>query len=172
MFSNSIAAISGGKLSLQTLAQRRWQNTTKIPPRDRRNLPGQGPIPATTRKYSTICAFVEDKLEKSQRASSLDGTQYPGSIFLALVSVLESDYQEQLYLRGETIGFCGYGSGAKAKVFEGEVQDRWQQVAAKFRLFERLADRHAIDAAAYESLHRGVSKKSFLRPGRNSYCWA
>lgn len=132
-------------------------------------------------------AFVEDKLEKSQRASSLVGNQYTGSIFLALVSVLESDYQEQIDLRGETLGFCGYGSGAKAKVFEGEVQDRWQQVAAKFRLFERLADRHAIDAAAYESLHRGVSKKSFLRPrkefvllgvgadrgleGQRSYAW-
>ena len=67
MFSNSIAAIyRSGKLSLQTLAQRRWQNTTKIPPRDRRNLPGKGPIPATTRKYPQFRAFVEDKLEKSQ----------------------------------------------------------------------------------------------------------
>ena len=132
-------------------------------------------------------AFVERKLEKSQRASSLVGNQYTGSIFLALVSVLESDYQEQIDLRGEMLGFCGYGSGAKAKVFEGEVQDHWQQVAAKFRLFERLADRHAIDAVAYESLHRGVSKKSFLGPrkefvllgvgldrgleGQRSYAW-
>jgi hydroxymethylglutaryl-CoA synthase len=132
-------------------------------------------------------AFVERKLEKSQRASSLVGNQYTGSIFLALVSVLESDYREQVDLRGQTLGFCGYGSGAKAKVFEGEVQDYWQQVTGKFSLFERLADRHAIDAAAYESLHRGVRKKSLLRPrkefvllsvgvgrgleGQRSYAW-
>ncbi len=71
-------------------------------------------------------AFVDRKLEKSQRASSLVGNQYTGSIFLALVSVLESDYQEQIDLRGEMLGFCGYGSGAKAKVFEGKVLDHWQ----------------------------------------------
>ena len=111
-------------------------------------------------------AFAERRLEKSQRASSLVGNQYTGSIFLALMSVLESDYLEKVDLSGQTLGFCGYGSGAKAKVFEGEVQDGWQQVAAKFRLFEKLADRHAIDAAAYESLHRGVRKKSLLRPRR------
>jgi hydroxymethylglutaryl-CoA synthase len=108
--------------------------------------------------------FVQQKLEKSQRASSLVGNLYTGSIFLALMSVLESDYLEKIDLSGQTIGMCGYGSGAKAKVFEGEVQSGWQKVAAKFHLFKGLANRCAIDAAVYESLHRGVTQQSVVAP--------
>jgi hydroxymethylglutaryl-CoA synthase len=59
---------------------------------------------------------------------------------------------------------CGYGSGAKAKVFEGEVQSGWQKVAEKFHLFKGLANRCGIDAAVYESLHRGVIQQSVVAP--------
>jgi len=110
--------------------------------------------------------FVENKLEKSQRASSLVGNQYTGSIFLGLMSMLESDYLERADLTGQKVGFCSYGSGAKAKVFEGEVQPGWQEVASRFQLFKRLAARRAIDALVYESLHRGTTEQSVVPPAR------
>jgi hydroxymethylglutaryl-CoA synthase len=65
---------------------------------------------------------------------------------------------------GEHIGLCGYGSGAKAKVFEGVIQPEWKQIAERFNLFERLGERHSIDKEIYESLHRGSAKKSILSP--------
>ena len=116
---------------------------------------------ANTQPFRT---FVEEKMEKAQRASSLVGNQYTGSIFLALMSVLASDYNEQVELAGRRIGFCGYGSGAKAKVFEGEVRSGWRDVAKNFQLFEQLADRRAIDADTYQALHRGVRKQSVISP--------
>ncbi|DAC17583.1 MAG TPA: hydroxymethylglutaryl-CoA synthase, partial [Candidatus Poseidoniaceae archaeon] len=44
--------------------------------------------------------------------------QYTGSIFLALMSTFESDLEDNTDLDGVRFGLCGYGSGAKAKVFE------------------------------------------------------
>ena len=77
---------------------------------------------------------------------------------------MESDYLDDVDMVGKKVGLCGYGSGAKAKVFEGEVQPNWRDVASRFRLFERLAERHAIDKSEYESLHRGSRKGSVLPP--------
>lgn len=109
-------------------------------------------------------AFVALKIEKTQRASSLVGNQYTGSIFLALMSTLEADLTEQSPLNGSHIGFCAYGSGAKAKVFEGIMQKGWEAVVKKFDLFPRLKQRYAIGAKTYEALHRGTQKTSVLKP--------
>ena len=108
--------------------------------------------------------FAEMRIEKTQRASSLIGNQYTGSIFLALMSTMESDFLDEVDMSGERVGLCGYGSGAKAKVFEGVVQPNWREVTARFQLFERLSQRHAIDKSEYESLHRGSRKESVLPP--------
>ena len=35
------------------------------------------------------------------------------------MSSMESDYLDGTDMGGEKVGLCGYGSGAKAKVFEG-----------------------------------------------------
>ena len=108
--------------------------------------------------------FVEARIEKAQRASSLVGNQYTGSIFLALMSTLESDFQDDEKMVGDRIGLCGYGSGAKAKVFEGIIQSEWKDVASKFNLFERLTERHPINKEIYESLHRGSQNSSVVKP--------
>jgi hydroxymethylglutaryl-CoA synthase len=115
-------------------------------------------------KTSMFKDFVDARIEKAQRASSLVGNQYTGSIFLALMSTIESDHLESEEMIGEHIGLCGYGSGAKAKVFEGVIQPEWKQIAERFNLFERLGERHSIDKEIYESLHRGSAKKSILSP--------
>ncbi|MFT4975350.1 MAG: hydroxymethylglutaryl-CoA synthase [Myxococcota bacterium] len=119
------------------------------------------------RKISKTAAFrefVAERIERGQRASSLIGNQYTGSIFLALVSTLESDYIDENDMTGERIGLCGYGSGAKAKVFEGIVQPRWREVAARFGLLDRLTERTAIQWSSYEALHRGTQADSLLPP--------
>ncbi len=99
--------------------------------------------------------FVKDKLERAQRASQDTGNLYTASIFLALMSSLESDANENARLAGKRIGFVAYGSGSKAKVFEGVVQKGWETVAARFGVFEKLKNRRAIDYDQYELLHTG-----------------
>ena len=108
--------------------------------------------------------FVDERIETTQRASSLIGNQYTGSIFLALMSALESDYVENVEIESNRIGLCGYGSGAKAKVFEGIVQPGWREIASRFHLFERLSTRHAINKTVYEALHKGKRKRSVVKP--------
>ena len=44
--------------------------------------------------------FAEQRIEKTQRASSLIGNQYTGSIFLALMSAMESDYLDGTEMEG------------------------------------------------------------------------
>ena len=108
--------------------------------------------------------FHAERIEKGQRASSLIGNQYTGSIFLAMMSTFESDYEADSPLDGRQFGLCGYGSGAKAKVFEGVVSDRWREVVASWNLFERMAGRMAIDQVTYELLHKGIHDGSVLKP--------
>ncbi|MAS88991.1 MAG: hypothetical protein CMA33_04005 [Euryarchaeota archaeon] len=115
-------------------------------------------------KTEEFRSFVDERIEKTQRASSLIGNQYTGSIFLALMSAMESDYIDNTEMGGRRIGLCGYGSGAKAKVFEGIVQQQWREIASRFHLFERLSTRHAINKTVYEALHKGKRKRSVVKP--------
>jgi len=115
-------------------------------------------------KTPEYMSFHADRIEKGQRASSLIGNQYTGSIFLAMMSTFESDYEVDSLLGGERFGLCGYGSGAKAKVFEGVVSEQWREVVAGWDLFDRLAGRVAIDQLTYESLHRGTKDASVVEP--------
>ncbi|MFT6143552.1 MAG: hydroxymethylglutaryl-CoA synthase [Myxococcota bacterium] len=115
-------------------------------------------------KTAEYAAFAQEKIERGQRASSLVGNQYTGSLFLALMSTLEADLDDETVLEGTNIGICGYGSGAKAKVFEGTVQPGWRAIASQFRLVPRLAERTPIDGALYERLHRCQECDSVVSP--------
>ncbi|GAB4494530.1 MAG: hydroxymethylglutaryl-CoA synthase [Saprospiraceae bacterium] len=111
--------------------------------------------------------FVSQKLEKAQRASQETGNLYTASIFLALMSTLESDFQENSNMAGKKLGFVAYGSGSKAKVFEAVVQKNWREVARHFKVFEKLKNRRAIDYNQYELLHTGQQRESvFAEEGR------
>ena len=115
-------------------------------------------------KHPQYLEFHASRIEKGQRASSLIGNQYTGSIFLALMSTFESDLEENVNLDNMLFGLCGYGSGAKAKVFEGKVSKRWREVVSRWHLFERLAGRVAIDHITYENLHKGTQSGSVVEP--------
>jgi len=108
--------------------------------------------------------FVKEKMEKAQRASSLIGNMYACSIFMGLMSSLESDWKEGEDLTGAKFGFFGYGSGSKSKCFEADLQPQWKEVVANFNIFNRLEKRTAIDYATYENLHRGRQKTSIITP--------
>ena len=115
-------------------------------------------------KTGQFKSFVEERIEKTQRASSKVGNQYTGSIFLALMSALESDLNDKQDMNGTRVGLCGYGSGAKAKVFEGVIQPDWKHIVSRFSLFDRIDARQPIDKSVYEALHRGSKGSSVINP--------
>ncbi|WP_415328410.1 hydroxymethylglutaryl-CoA synthase family protein [Chryseobacterium sp. MMS23-Vi53] len=111
-------------------------------------------------KSENYIQFINDKIEKSQRASSEIGNMYTASIFMALLSALQTSFNENEELADQEIGFLGYGSGSKSKVFAGKVSENWKNVVAKWDLFEGLKNRTAIDFNTYEKLHRKQLEKS------------
>ncbi|RLZ11630.1 hydroxymethylglutaryl-CoA synthase family protein [Faecalibacter macacae] len=102
--------------------------------------------------------LVKEKLEATQRASSEIGNMYTASIFTALLSALQVSFDNQEELAGQKIGFIGYGSGSKSKVFEGIVSENWKNVMEKVNLFEMLSNRTEITYQQYEDLHNKVLK--------------
>ncbi|ASW76292.1 hydroxymethylglutaryl-CoA synthase [Chryseobacterium piperi] len=111
-------------------------------------------------KSEDYLQFINEKIEKSQRASSEIGNMYTASIFMALLSALQTSFNDGEELTGEKIGFLGYGSGSKSKVFAGAVSKNWKNVVSKWNLFENLNERTAIDFESYEKLHRKQLKES------------
>ncbi|WP_028121891.1 hydroxymethylglutaryl-CoA synthase family protein [Epilithonimonas tenax] len=98
--------------------------------------------------------FINEKIERSQRASSEIGNMYTASIFMALLSALQTSFNENEDLSEKEIGFLAYGSGSKAKVFVGKVSPEWKSVVEKWNLFEELKNRLPINFETYEKLHR------------------
>ncbi|SEM09733.1 hydroxymethylglutaryl-CoA synthase [Chryseobacterium taichungense] len=111
-------------------------------------------------KSEEYISFINEKIEKSQRASSEIGNMYTASIFMAMLSALQTSFNENEELKGQEIGFLGYGSGSKSKVFTGKVSENWKNVVAKWNLFDELKNRRSINFEAYEKLHRKQLKES------------
>ena len=104
-------------------------------------------------------AFINTKIAQGELASSEIGNMYTASIFMSLLSLLASNYDNQKNITGNTIGFIAYGSGSKSKVFEGVVQDGWKSKIESINLFETLNNRISIDVDTYENLHRSKLEK-------------
>ncbi|MCL8538829.1 hydroxymethylglutaryl-CoA synthase [Chryseobacterium gallinarum] len=111
-------------------------------------------------KSEDYLQLIQHKIEKTQRASSEIGNMYTASIFMALLSALQISFNENEELSGEEIGFFGYGSGSKSKVFSGKISPDWKKVVEKWNLFENLNKRIAINFETYERLHRKQLKQS------------
>jgi hydroxymethylglutaryl-CoA synthase len=97
--------------------------------------------------------FVAEKLDMPARASSQVGNVYTASIFLALMSALESELGHDKDIIGEKYGFVAYGSGSKAKVFEATLQPNWKTAVGHFGVFEKLDNRQQISFEDYQNLH-------------------
>ena len=104
--------------------------------------------------------FVKTKLENASKASSQVGNVYTASIFLALMSALELELVDNQDITNEKYGFVAYGSGSKAKAFEGVLQAQWREVVSQFNIFAKLNNRQAISFEQYEALHTGHISES------------
>lgn len=119
-------------------------------------------------KSESYIGFINEKIERSQRASSEVGNMYTASVFMALLSALQTSFNENEELSGQEIGFLAYGSGSKSKVFAGKIAGNWKSVVSKWNLFENLKNRTAIDFGTYEKLHRKQLEKS-VNPGYKGF---
>ncbi|MEY2970741.1 MAG: hypothetical protein RLZZ599_1114 [Bacteroidota bacterium] len=116
-------------------------------------------------------AYVAKALAPAERASSLIGNMYTASIFMGLLSTLCDAADKGENIEGMTIGFMGYGSGSKAKVFQGTVESGWSKVG-RLNLFEALENRSAVTFETYELWHNerlteaiSPDKKGFVFTG-------
>ena len=116
----------------------------------------------TLGKSDEYRTFVQKKITTAQLASGQIGNMYSASIFMSLIS--ELIYKKDHLKAGDRFGFIAYGSGSKAKVFEGHLAKGFASSVDKLQLVERLADRQAIDFKIYEQLHRKALKTSVNQP--------
>ncbi|WP_284463018.1 hydroxymethylglutaryl-CoA synthase [Chryseobacterium sp.] len=119
-------------------------------------------------KSENYMQLINDAIEKTQRASSEIGNMYTASIFMAFLSGLQTSFNDNEDLSGKEIGFFGYGSGSKSKVFAGKVSENWRKVVDKWNLFENLNNRTAINFETYEKLHRKQLNQS-VNAGYNGF---
>ena len=116
-------------------------------------------------KSDVYKAFVNGFIAQGEAASSRIGNMYTASIFMSLLSLLVRADEAGEELDGKYIGFFAYGSGSKAKVFEGEVQAEWRQPLIHLNLFEELESRIPITFNEYEAWHKGTLAKPFVPDG-------
>lgn len=138
IFTEEQLAVDNTKF-LQELGIEKTENTDELV-----NLVGKSEV------YKSFC---QQKIADGQKASSLIGNMYTASIFMALMSYLETSFSTNKNLSGQKIGFCAYGSGSKSKVFEGIIQPAYKDIVSKFGLFDNLAQRKPISIETYERLH-------------------
>ncbi|MFQ3351255.1 MAG: hydroxymethylglutaryl-CoA synthase [Candidatus Marivariicella framensis] len=102
--------------------------------------------------------FVVKKIAPGEIASSEIGNMYTASIFMSLLSMLNNAITKKIELTNNKIGFISYGSGSKAKIFEGIIESSWKIKLKSSNLFEILDKRKDIDVGTYEDLHRNKIK--------------
>tara|TARA_B100000575_G_scaffold138026_1_gene110129 strand:+ start:3842 stop:5284 length:1443 start_codon:yes stop_codon:yes gene_type:complete len=105
-------------------------------------------------KSDSYLNFVNEKIAPGEKASSEIGNMYTASIFMSLLSALEYSYDEEKDITNKKIGFISYGSGSKAKIFEGTVEKNWSKKIGPIRLFDGLNKRKKISIDTYEKLHK------------------
>ena len=105
-------------------------------------------------KSSIYKSFVEEKISPGEKASSEIGNMYTASIFMSLISSLVEAIEKGKKFENKKIGFISYGSGSKAKIFEGTVQKDWINKIKPINLFDNLNRRKKIDIDVYENLHK------------------
>ena len=105
-------------------------------------------------KSSIYKSFVEEKISPGERASSEIGNMYTASIFMSLISSLVEAVEKDKKFENKKIGFISYGSGSKAKIFEGTIEKDWILKTEPIKLFENLENRKKVSVDIYEKLHK------------------
>ena len=73
---------------------------------------------------------------------------------MSLISSLVEAFEKDRELINKKIGFISYGSGSKAKIFEGTIQKDWITKTKPIKLFENLDNRKKVSVDIYEKLHK------------------
>jgi len=92
--------------------------------------------------------WVSDSIGHGDRLSSDMGNLYTASVFLSLISYCTSD---KIASEDDLI-FFAYGSGSKAKVFQGKVQPLFNTKVAKWQTSKQLEERTQISFDTYVAL--------------------
>ncbi|MEM6299257.1 MAG: hydroxymethylglutaryl-CoA synthase, partial [Bacteroidota bacterium] len=111
-------------------------------------------------RSNTYKSFVNKHIAAGQRASAEIGNMYTASIFMSFLSKIHEILQKNSNFAQLKVGFIAYGSGSKAKVFEGVICEEAASVLKDRPLFEILEDRTPLDYTTYESWHYQKSDKS------------
>jgi hydroxymethylglutaryl-CoA synthase len=98
--------------------------------------------------------FVDQKIAPGEKASSEIGNMYTASVFMSLISSLVEALSNGNDITNKKIGFISYGSGSKAKIFEGTIQNKWTDRIGTIKLFQNLNSRQKISVDVYEKLHK------------------
>jgi len=115
-------------------------------------------------KSAGYLEFVQNRIQPSEMGSAKVGNIYTGSIFLGLLSTLSYLRDTNENIEGRTFGFLAYGSGSKAKVFEGRISKEWRAAMDGVDLFGYLDELEAIDFGTYEDLYCGRVQNSVIEP--------
>jgi len=107
----------------------------------------------TVSKSNLFNEFVKEKIIPGELAAAEIGNMYTGSIFMSLISLLSSALEKGQDINNAKIGFLSYGSGSKAKIFEGTLENQWEEIIKGLDLFKKLEGRIHIDIESYEKLH-------------------
>ena len=73
---------------------------------------------------------------------------------MSLLSMLNYHFDMNNKLAGDKVGFISYGSGSKAKIFQGIIQYDWRSKIKTSKLFDSLRSRKEISFSNYENLHK------------------
>ncbi len=105
-------------------------------------------------KSNIYNSFISEKISAGEKASSEIGNMYTASIFMSLISSLVESLEKDIKLENKKIGFISYGSGSKAKIFEGTIEKDWIKKTKLIKLFENLDSRKKVSIDVYEDLHK------------------
>lgn len=89
--------------------------------------------------------WINDKISAGEKFSSQMGNLYTASIFLSLMSSLELAKNSV----GDTFLFFAYGSGSKAKIFEGELMPGYEKIIRMWKTSTILSDRRQVTFDQY-----------------------
>lgn len=92
---------------------------------------------------------LSDRYAISTKYSRQVGNLYTGSLYLALLSLLEQDASLK---PGDRIGLFSYGSGAVAEFFSGELQPAFKDALATNATAQELAAREQLSVSQYEQI--------------------
>ena len=98
-------------------------------------------------------AEVAAELETTMHYNRMIGNSYTASVFLALLSLLETDNDD---LTGARVGVLSYGSGAVAEFFTGVVVDGYRDLLHTEEHNAELDSREPLSYDAYRRLHPGT----------------